>query len=212
MYSTIRDPNSNVSYNIKTLKGSKILGNYLDKVGGAEALVQISDEQKQYLIAQYESEPAYTFWVSCHGVYEDAETFIVPEGCKLIFTTSLTKLGEGQNYQENAIFRDLQEKKPIPFIEELRAKRKPIVIDKEGTVLPELLTMDESWGRTPHTLFSHRITYNGGDICPNLHMIFDDDCFREGFYLIPIPKSINYYIRDKVVTGSDDKTAKVINN
>ena len=54
-----------------------------------------------------------------------------------IFTTSLKRLGEGQNYQENAIFRDLQEKNPLPFVETGSS------IDKIGSAVPDLLNFDD---------------------------------------------------------------------
>ena len=75
---------------------------------------------------------------------------------------------------------------------------------KDRAVLPELLQKDNLWGRSEKSLFSHRIIYNEGDNCPDLHMIMDGDCWKQGFYLVPLAKNDTYFV-DKM-DGEEDCT------
>ena len=111
-------------------KGKFILKKYLTMSGGSSSQAEsktradettleeiYSMDPNSRILRSFEQPYENTFWVSCHGVYEDSSSFVVPPGCKLIFTTWLGKLGEGDNYQENEIFRDLQVKNPVQFVE-----------------------------------------------------------------------------------------------
>ena len=140
---------------------------------------------EERILRSFEQNYNNSFLVSCHGIYENATTFKVPIGCKLIFTTWLGKLGEADNYQENEIFRDLQSKQPMQFNKFNKNKKSPVI--------PEILQKDNFWGRSDRGLFSNRIIYNEGDICPNLHMKMDNDNWTQGFFKIPILKNLHYY-------------------
>lgn len=116
------------------------------------------------------------FWVSGHGEHDSSATFVVPPGITLIFTTGIGKLGEGQNYQEAEMFNNL---------------KKPAL----SQILTKLLKND-AWGRVYGTVFSERTIYNEGATCPDIHLILDDDEFIQGFYLLPIQSTIDYFLYD----------------
>ena len=200
MYSKIFDKQHNHYADLTSARGKKILNKYLefiergDQLGGnLEEIYALELEERVH--RSFEQNYDNTFWVSCHGIYENAKTFRVPYGCKLIFTTWLGKLGEGGNYQENAIFRDLQAKNPLQFIE-TDSPGSPLPPNKTHPVLPEILQKDNTWGRDDMALFSDRVIYNEGDECPDLQMKMDNDCWKQGFYAVPIQKKLNYYMDD----------------
>ena len=198
MYSKIFNPNTQKYVPSLSKKGIKIINNYIQHAGSTSTETKdgndmssiLSSDKEIRVLRSFEQDYDNTFWVSCHGLYENKQTFIVPLGCKLIFTTWLGKLGEGDNYQENAIFRDLQEKNPIQFIETGSSK------NKGHSVLPEILQKDNTWGRSNMSLFNNRVIYNEGDECPDLHMLMDKECWKQGFYLVPILKKLDYYVKD----------------
>jgi hypothetical protein len=202
MYTKIYSMEDKKNVSIFSKKGRDILLNYLNIMNGGADTKTSSEEENinmdqlleldfnTRVLRSFEQNYKNSFWVSCHGVYENDDVFRVPVGCKLIFTTWLGKLGEGDNYQENETFRDLQAKNSLQFIEVGALE------NKDKSVLPELLQKDNIWGRGDGTLFSERIIYNEGDHCPNLHMIMDGDCWKQGFYLIPIKKNDNYFVED----------------